>query len=99
MENTVLSIVLAIFASGGFWTFLQTLFQAKSKKNKAERILLLGLARSEIIRQGNELITNQSVSTNDFKEFSEFCDAYIILGGNGGGRQKYEEVKQKVSIQ
>lgn len=98
MEETILSIILAVFASGGFWTFLQTLFQAKSKKNKAERVLLLGLARSEIIRQGNELINNSPVSTNDYKEFSEFCDAYLVLGGNGGGRQKYEEVKQKVTI-
>lgn len=98
IAEIIVAIVVAIFASTGFWTFVQTVYQQKSKKNKAERILLIGLARSEIIRQGNELIEKAEVTHQEYKEYEDFCNAYLELGGNGGGKAKYEEVLKKVSI-
>lgn len=98
IAEIIVAIVVAIFASTGFWTFVQTVYQSKSKKNKAERTLLIGLARSEIIRQGNELLDKAEVTHQEYKEYEDFCNAYIELGGNGGGWSKYEEVKSNIHI-
>lgn len=98
IAEIIVAIVVAIFASTGFWTFMQTVYQSKSKKNKAERTLLIGLARSEIIKQGNDLIERQEIPHQEYKEFEDFCNAYLELGGNGGGKAKYEEVIKKVTI-
>lgn len=98
IAEVIITIIVAIFASTGFWTFMQTVYQSKSKKNKAERTLLIGLARSEIIRQGNELLDKAEVTHQEYKEYEDFCNAYIELGGNGGGKAKFEEVLKKVSV-
>ena len=99
IAEIIVAIVVAIFASTGFWTFAQTVYQAKSKKITAERILLTGLARSEIIRQANEYIEKGTISSAEYREFCMFCEAYKKLpGGNGGGSHAYDMFLQKVSV-
>lgn len=97
MDN-ISTIILAIFASTGFWTFLSTMITNRSKKKSAEQVLLIGLARGEIIRQGNELIERGEISCQEYKDFEDFCNAYLVLGGNGGGKAKYDEVTHAVRI-
>lgn len=100
IAEIVIAIVVAIFASTGFWTFIQTVYQNKSKKIKAEQILLTGLARAEIIRLANEYIERGTVSTAEYTEFTQFCEAYKKLpGGNGGGAHAYAEFLEKVKAE
>lgn len=41
-KETIVTIVLAIFASSGFWTFVKTVYENTKKKQSAENRLLLG---------------------------------------------------------
>lgn len=100
IAEIIITIVVAIFASTGFWTFIQTVYQNKSKSIKAEQILLTGLARSEIIRLANEYIERGTISTAEYTEFTQFCEAYISLpGGNGGGKHAYADFLEKVKAE
>lgn len=100
IAEIILSIVLSIFASTGFWTLMQTIYQNRSKKIKAEQILLTGLARSEIIRLANEYIERGTITTAEYNEFCQFCDAYVSLpGGNGGGKHAYTDFLEKVKAE
>lgn len=96
--EAVITIVCAVFASGGFWTFIQKLMDKRSKEKKYEREIILGMAREKIIRWGNELIDKKNVSLLEFQDFSNYCNAYFGLGGNGGGKEKFEEVSRQISI-
>lgn len=100
IAEIIIAIVVAIFASTGFWTFIQTVYQNKSKSIKAEQILLTGLARAEIIRLANEYIERGTISTAEYNEFTQFCEAYKKLpGGNGGGAHAYAEFLEKVKAE
>lgn len=100
IAEIIIAIVVAIFASTGFWTFIQTVYQNKSKKIKAEQILLTGLARAEIIRLANEYIERETISTAEYNEFCQFCEAYVSLpGGNGGGKHAYADFLERVKAE
>lgn len=97
MENLT-TIIVTIVASTGFWSLLTTLIVNRGRKKTAEQKLLIGLARAEIIRQGNEMIKQGAVSVTEYADYEDFCNAYLALGGNGGGEAKFNEVKKKVSL-
>lgn len=97
--ETVITIVITVVASSGFWNLLQLWIQSRGSKKTAEQTLLTGLARAEIIRLGNEYIEQKEITQLEYAEYCDFCEAYKKLpGGNGGGAHKYEEVKNKVNI-
>lgn len=100
IAEIIIAIVVAIFASTGFWTLMQTIYQNRSKKIKAEQILMTGLARSEIIRLADEYIGRGTISTAEYTEFTQFCEAYVSLpGGNGGGKHAYAEFLERVKAE
>lgn len=100
VAEIIVAIVVAIFASTGFWTLMQTIYQNKAKKVRSEQILLTGLARSEIIRLANEYIERGTITTAEYAEFCQFCEAYKKLpGGNGGGAHAYSDFLEKVKAE
>lgn len=98
LSETIITIICAIFASGGFWTFVTRLLEKTSKEKKFERQILINIAKEKIIKWGDELINKGDVSLIEFQEFSEYYTYYSGIGGNGGGKEKFEEVKSKVRI-
>ena len=93
--KTILAIVLAIFASSGFWTFVLAILQHRWAKKSAENRLLLGLAQDRIVYLGKTYIKRGEI-TND--EFETLHDAlylpYKEMGGNGVAARVMEEAKK-----
>ena len=93
--ESILAIVLAIFASSGFWTLLLAILQHRWAKKSAENRLLLGLAQDRIVCLGKSYIKRGDI-TND--EFETLHDAlylpYKEMGGNGVAARVMEEVKK-----
>lgn len=93
--ESILAIVLAIFASSGFWTLLLAILQHRWAKKSAENRLLLGLAQDRIVCLGKTYIKRGDI-TND--EFETLHDAlylpYKEMGGNGVAARVMEEVKK-----
>lgn len=88
-EDMILGIVASVFASGGFWTFLQYLIGQNEKKkanhleNSAEvKNGLCALLRNEIV-VAHRLYTDLGYcSLEDKRNISEMYNAYHALGGN-----------------
>lgn len=83
MDNLI-SIIIAVVASGGFWTLLQTALAAHAKKKSAESRLLLGIAFDRLCERAEMHIENGYISTDDYNDLIKYLyQPYKDMGGNG----------------
>ena len=72
MNEQIITVIVAIFASGGFWAFLQAWLTNTSKKKTAEQKLILGLAFRQIIELCDYYINRGYIDTEEYKELSHY---------------------------
>ena len=84
-ETTVMvSVICAVFASTGFWAFLQYVLQRRHNKNTAESQMLKGLAHDRIMHLGKKYIKAGYISHDDYKNLHVYLYLpYKKLNGNG----------------
>lgn len=76
----VVPIVVALFASQGFWTWLGN----KNRQKSSESKLLLGIAYSKIIQLCEYHINNGFITPKEFHELEHYLyEPYKSMGGNG----------------
>ena len=84
MNQHIPSIVIAVFASSGFWAFLQWFIQSRRKAKSAEERLLMGLAYSKICDLAEKYIERGSISKTEYEDLKKYLyDPYREMGGNG----------------
>lgn len=87
--DTIVAIVIAVFASGGFWAWLDK----KSSRKDDQTKLLLGIAHELIIEKGQVYIARGWITYNEFEDFTKYLyDPYNRFGGNGLAAKVYKEV-------
>jgi len=80
----IVQIIIAVVASGGFWTLLQTAIAAHAKKKSAESRLLLGIAFDRLCERAEMHIENGFISTDDYNDLIKYLyQPYKDMGGNG----------------
>lgn len=80
----IISIIIAVFASSGFWAFLQWFIQSRRKVKTAEERLLMGIAYSKICELATVYIERGSISKNEYEDLRKYLyDPYREMGGNG----------------
>lgn len=85
----VVTLVVAIFASGGFWQWLMN----RSDKRKNDSKLLLGLAYSRLIDECEKHIGEGYICSDDYHELKHYLyEPYEANGGNGTAKRLMEEV-------
>lgn len=84
----VLPIILAIFASNGFWQYMSD----RKKKKSAETELLLGLAHDRIYDLCERYIARGDISTSEYDNLMYIYRPYHKCGGNGTGDKLIEQV-------
>lgn len=96
--TVVLPLVVAVFGSGGMWTFLDHRRQAKESKERqitaeeqAERDIVLALARIELVRVCLQHIERGSITVEEADALTDLYQPYAVLGGNGNGQRLYEQ--------
>jgi len=95
LNDTIITIVVAVFASGGFWAFLQTWLANRSRSKTAEQKLILGLAFRQIIELCDYYINRGYIDTEEYKELSHYLfEPYQQLGGNGTAARLIKEVEK-----
>lgn len=92
-EDVIITIVGAVFASTGFWAFLNNLIQEKRTKESVERTALLGLLHDKIYFLCKEYIKKGHVTIEEYDNLTYLYTPYEKLGGNGTGKRLYEQVK------
>ncbi len=93
--DTILSIVLTIFASTGFWTFLQSVVQKKQKKDSAEAKMLKGLGHDRICYLGENYVKRGYITKDEYENLHDYLFIpYTELGGNGTAEKVMKEVEK-----
>lgn len=93
-QTIMLTIIGAVFASQGFWTWLQTKSSSKSAKTK----LIMGLGFAEICRRAEVYLSRGEITTEEYKDFEKYLyNPYHEMGGNGTAEKLMAEV-QKLPI-
>ena len=91
----VVTIIVAVVASGGFWTLLQTAIAARQKKKSAEAKLLLGLAFDRICERAEKHLEEGYISTDDYTDLDKYMyKPYKSMGGDGACERLMEQVKK-----
>ena len=85
----ILTIVLSVFSSSGFWLFVQT----KAQKNDNQTKMLLGLAHDRLISLGMEYVSRGWLTDDEYENYDRYLyQPYKDLGGNGTG----DRIKKQV---
>lgn len=95
-ESTlIVSIVGAIFASTGFWTFLTYLIQRRDKEESAEAQMLKGLGHDRICYLGECYIKRGYITKDEYENLHDYLYLpYKALGGNGTAKKVIDEVNK-----
>ena len=94
MTNYIVTIILSVFGSVGFWNFINSRIEAKSTKNSAETELLIGLAHDRIYRLCEKYLDRGSITTGEYDNLMCIYRPYHKCGGNGTATKLIEQVDQ-----
>ena len=106
--QAIVSVLTAVLASGGLWTFLskqqdlklQKLEQRRKAdeeeraKNDVKTKLLVGLAHDRLIYLTNKYLEEGWVSSENYENLTYMYEPYIKAGGNGTVKRNMEMVKE-----
>lgn len=80
MNTTVIAAIIAVFASTGFWAFVQKLFDKRSAWQK----LLMGIAYSKICDLALKYIGRGYITKEEYADLKKYLyEPYRDMGGNG----------------
>lgn len=89
MIEVMVPVITALLGSSGLWA----LFSARKNRHDRARVLLLGIARNQIIMIGKMYIAQGYIPLDEYEDFYNYLyRPYIDLGGNGMGEKLYEEI-------
>lgn len=87
------TIVIAIFASTGFWAFVTVVYQNKTKKDNAEAQMLKGLGHDRICCLGESYIKRGYITKEEYENLHDYLYLpYKKLGGNGTAEKIVKDV-------
>ena len=88
----LVQIIIAVFASAGFWAFVDRQVQKRDAKSP-ERQMLLGLAHDRICYLAEKYIERGWITRDEYENLHDYLyKPYKTLGGNGTVDRLMEEV-------
>lgn len=91
MNDQVMTIILSIFASGGFWAFLQFVMNKKDTRTE----MLIGLGHDRIVYLGTQYLERGFITPEEYENLYDYLyKPYEKIGGNGSAKRIMEEVKK-----
>lgn len=106
--QAVVSVLTAVLASGGLWSFLskkqEIRFEELERKRKEEAEaeekndvktkLLVGLAHDRLIYLTNKYLEEGWINSDDYENLTYMYIPYIQGGGNGSVKRNMEKVEK-----
>ena len=91
----MVEIILAIFASTGFWAFITTIIQKHDSSKSSRNKIIKGLAYERICALAREYIADGFISKEDYECLKDYLyTPYKELGGDGTADRLMKEVEQ-----
>ena len=94
MDN-ITTIILAVFASTGFWAFAQHIYdsqRSKKKKTPQER-MVLALCKDRLLHLSKSYLQRGFIPDDEYETFIEMGEAYLTVE-NGGVKRKFLDAKE-----
>lgn len=88
------TIIVAVFASTGFWTLVTNIYNKRSSQHSAETKLLLGVAHNMIFDKCERYLRRGWVTPEELDDLIYIYTPYSDTGGNGTAKLMVERVKQ-----
>lgn len=93
MLPTIITAVIAVFASTGFWAFAQSVWSSKQKAKSAEAKLIMGIGYSKICDLAIKYIQRGSITKEEYEDLKKYLyEPYKAMGGNGTCEKLMSEV-------
>jgi len=87
----IISVIIAVIASSGFWAFLSKLSEKKDVRTR----MLIGLGHDRIMFLGLQYIERGYITADEYENLYEYLyKPYEMIGGNGSAKRIMEEVKR-----
>lgn len=91
MNEQLITIIISIFASSGFWAFLQFVFSKKDAKND----MIMGLGHDRVVYLGTKYIERGYITPDEYENLYDYLyKPYEKLGGNGSAKRIMDEVRK-----
>ena len=91
MNEQLIAIIISIFASSGFWAFLQFIMSKKDAKND----MIMGLGHDRVVYLGTKYIERGYITPDEYENLYDYLyKPYEKLGGNGSAKRIMEEVRK-----
>ena len=89
--NQITTIILSVFASSGFWAFLQYVLNKKDTKTE----MLIGLGHDRVVYLGTKYLERGYITPAEYENLHDYLyKPYEKMGGNGSAKRIMEEVKK-----
>ena len=96
----LMAIAGMIFASTGFWTFVNNVYQEKKATKSAERRALLGLLHEQLSDRYDMYVKRGSITRQEFEDLRQYIyGPYRELGGNGTGEVMFHNLVKLLDTQ
>jgi len=92
MEELIITVIVSVFASSGFWAFMLGMYERKRKCESAEDRALKALLHDRVFDISKQLIKRGSVTTEEYDNLKYLYEPYQELGGNGTCQRLKTEV-------
>jgi len=90
-ENTLVTVLLTLLASSGFWAFVIATIEKKSARNK----MLLGLGHDRILYLGMKYVEKGEITQGEYENLNKYLyEPYKKMGGNGTAERLMQEVNK-----
>jgi len=87
----LLTIIITLVGSSGFWMFVQN----RRDKKSATSQMILGLGHDKIIELGEKYVERGWVTMDEYENLSKYLyKPYKQMGGNGAAERIMNEVDQ-----
>lgn len=91
LSQTVLTIVLSVIASSGFWAYLTKKLERKDVRTR----MLIGLGHDRIMYLGSYYIERGWITADEYENLHEYLyKPYEDMGGNGSAKRVMDEVRK-----
>lgn len=92
MNEIILTIIVTIFASSGFWAFALAVYEHKRKRESSEDRAIRALLHDRVFEISKILIQRGSVTTEEYDNLKYLYEPYQEMGGNGTCQRLKAEV-------
>lgn len=89
LTTVVVSVVVAVIGSTGFWSWLSH----RREKKSAQALMLMALGHDRIMALSTKYVERGYITADEYENLLGLYEPYAEMGGNGSGSRMVEACK------